>query len=108
MPRLLRTTPNGIGQYFDGQMEIVNGRPTITGKLVREVCASTCTHCGAITQFASMRKFHEHCDICRGCMRPICLRCVGRPCRPQEKEAERQEREQRIHGRIVRDAWGCY
>ena len=108
MPRLLRTSPSGVGQYFDGPMRLADGRASPSGKLVREVCASTCAHCGFITIFASMRKFHEHADICRGCMRAICLKCVGQPCRPQEKEAERVEREARIHNRIVRGTWRCY
>ena len=95
----MRTAPGGVGQYFDGQNR--------AGRLV-EVYASTCAHCGYITEFPSLRTMHEHIDICRGCMRPICLRCAGKPCRPQEKEAERLEREHRIHGRIVRAGWNCY
>lgn len=84
MPKLLRHEPTGVGQYFDGYLE--------AGKLVREVCSSTCSHCGALTEFESRRKMFEHVDVCRGCMKLICLKCVGRPCRTQEAEAEQIER----------------
>jgi hypothetical protein len=41
----------------------------------------------------------DHVDVCRGCMRLICLQCVGQPCRPWEKECERLEREARLRNR---------
>lgn len=68
----------------------------LDGRLVREVHASTCSHCAAITEFPSRREMLDHVDICRGCMRLICLGCVGKPCRPFEREAERVEREARL------------
>lgn len=76
--------PGGIGQYFED------------GVLVQEVYTSTCSHCANITEFPTKRAMLDHVDICRGCMRLICLRCHGKPCRPFEAEAEREEREARL------------
>ena len=50
--------------------------------------SSTCSHCQHITNFESRRKMHESVDVCRGCMKLICLECVGKPCGPYEKVAE--------------------
>lgn len=50
----------------------------------------------------------DHVDICRGCMKLICLACVGQPCRPWEKEAERQEREALLNQRLQVNMWRCY
>lgn len=94
-----RIKPGGIGQYFEG--------PMWTGR-VREVHASSCGHCGRITEFDSRRKMMEHVDVCRGCMRLICLGCVGKPCVPQEAACERVEREAEIERKIAVGSWGCY
>ena len=100
MARLKNFEPGGVGQYFDG--------PLGSGVLVREVYHSTCSHCGHGTEFASKRNMMEHVEMCRGCMRLICLACYGRPCVPQEKEAERQELEARLRSRLEVGRWGCY
>lgn len=100
MPKLLRQEAGGVGQYFDG--------PVDDGVLTREVYASTCSHCTAITEFASRRAMMEYVEVCRGCMKLICLDCAGKPCRPFEKEAERQEREARLRRRIEAAGWRCY
>lgn len=50
----------------------------------------------------------DHVDICRGCMHLICLKCVGKGCRPYEKEAERQEHEFKLRSRIHMQGWSCY
>lgn len=89
MPRLLRTAPGGVGQYFEGHHK--------DGKLIREVHSSTCAHCARLTEFESRRKMFDHVDICRCCMQLICLNCVGKPCITQEREAERIERAVRKH-----------
>lgn len=94
--------PGGVGQYFDGQVGDA-GRT-----MIGEVNASTCAHCAAITEFSSMRNLQEHVDFCRGCMRLICLNCVGKPCDPIEAKAERAELEQRIRDRAHISAWRCY
>jgi len=53
-------------------------------------------------------------DVCRGCMKLICLQCAGKPCRPAEKEVERQEAEYRLAQKIGLPAvfidakWRCY
>src|SRR5580704_4999986 len=86
-----RIKAGGFGEYFDGPMW---QGPSKT------VYASTCNHCGHISEFPSRRKMMEHVDVCRGCMRLICLGCVGMPCVPQEKEAERIENEARLKARI--------
>ena len=94
--------PGGIGQYFEGAI----GDPGRV--LIREVYASTCRHCGEITEFASQRSMMDHVEICRGCMSLICLRCYGQPCVPAEKRAEMMEREAQLRRRLAQDAWGCY
>lgn len=99
MPKGPSIKPGGIGQYFEG--------PMWTGK-VREVCASSCAHCGHITEFESRRKMMEHVSLCFGCMRLTCMGCAGKPCVPQEAECERVEREERLRRRIEQGAWGCY
>jgi hypothetical protein len=64
--------------------------------------ASTCAHCQKVSTFASLRAMHEHVDVCRSCMKLICSDCAGKPCRPWEKEMERQE----ARGRFLRDVTG--
>jgi len=102
MLRYKRQSPGGIGQLFEG------GLPSKGGHLVRETYASTCCHCAHITEISSMRTINDHVVVCRGCMKLICLRCAGQPCRPQEAEAERIEREHRLRSALDRQAWGCY
>lgn len=92
----------GIGQYFEGAIDDP-GRV-----LRREVLASTCSHCAAITEYPSQKRMLEFVDICRGCMRLICLGCVGKPCDPVEAKAERAELETKIRGRVEIGAWRCY
>lgn len=61
--------------------------------------ASTCAHCQRITTFPNLKVMHQYIEVCRSCMRMICLECAGKPCRPWEKEMERQE----ARGRFLRD-----
>jgi hypothetical protein len=70
--------PGGVGTYFncDG---------------VVEVETSTCAHCQRMTDIPSRRKMQDVVDICRGCMKLICLECVGKPCIPIMKRIEAQE-----------------
>ncbi len=79
-----RIRPGSIGQYFDG--------PAWEGKFV-EVHSSTCAHCSRMTEFPSLRVMMEHVDICRSCMKLICLGCVGRGCAPFMKQVEMMEAE---------------
>ena len=79
--------PGGVSEVFDPLGHI-------------EIHSSTCAHCQKISDFSSLRKMHEHVDVCRGCMRLICLECAGKPCRPWEKECERIENEARLRSRI--------
>jgi hypothetical protein len=95
---LINFKAGGVGQYFES--------PDHTGP-VREVYASTCAHCTQITEFARAKDMMNHVEFCRGCMRLICLECYGKPCRPAEAEAERQELEARIRGNVERQAWRC-
>lgn len=53
--------------------------------------ASTCAHCQKVTFIESRRKMTDVVDYCRACDRLICAGCAGKPCRPWEKEMERQE-----------------
>jgi hypothetical protein len=95
MPALVRIKPGGVAEYFEPLG-------------VTTVHCSTCAHCQRQTEFPSMRRIHEHVDVCRGCMKLICLECAGKPCRPYEKELERQEAEFRLQRRIESGGWGCY
>ncbi len=83
----MRIKPGGVSEYFGPQG-------------VTTVHCSTCAHCQRHTEFPSLRKMHEHVDVCRGCMKLICLECAGKPCRPWEKECERQEHEARLKSKI--------
>lgn len=99
MPKLLRFEPGGLSQYFNeygwsGQ--------------VKELYSSTCSHCQRLTEIPSRRTMMDHVEICRGCMRLICLECVGKPCRPYELEAERNEREHELGRKIQIERWRCY
>jgi len=73
-----------------------------------EMFSSTCAHCQHITDFPSKREMYKFVDVCRGCMKLICLGCSGKPCRPWEQECERIEAEERLRARLERDRWGCY
>jgi len=94
--RRQRFQPGGVGEYFD---ELGVGR---------EVYASTCAHCQSITEFPSRRTMMDYVEICRGCMRLICLQCHGKPCRPYEKFVDEQESEFQLQQRLIRDGWRCY
>jgi hypothetical protein len=93
--KLLKSEPGGVNEVFDELGTVTE-------------YASTCSHCQHITQFPSKRKMMEHVDFCRGCMKLICLKCYGLPCRPYEKEADRQEAEFELRRAIERATWGCY
>lgn len=95
MPALVRIKPGGVSEYFDPL-----GTTTVH--------CSTCAHCQRQTEFPSMRKMHEHVDVCRSCMKLICLGCAGKPCRPYEKECERLEAEARLAAKVQARSWGCY
>jgi len=75
----LRFKPGGLSQSFDE-----TGRCT-------EVHSSTCSHCQHITDFPSMKEMHEHVDICRSCMKLVCLGCAGKPCVTWLKQCEIEE-----------------
>ena len=98
MPAQLRFKPGGINQLFD---------PSLPGGEL-ETHASTCSHCQHITEFPSLKRMMDYVEICRGCMKLICLECHGKPCRPFEKEAERQELEYKLRSRVHLQGWGCY
>lgn len=74
----MRLKPGGVGQYFgpEGQVEIET---------------STCAHCNRITDIPNRRKMHEQVDICRSCMKLICLECADKPCTPFMKRVEEAE-----------------
>jgi hypothetical protein len=92
MPKL-RLVPGGINEYVDLR----------TGKTI-QTHSSTCFHCQTLSEFESLRRMFDSVDICRSCMKLICLGCVGKPCMPFEKRAELMELEHRLQ----RQAWGCY
>jgi hypothetical protein len=100
MAKHLNFEPGSVGEYYDG--------PIGDRVLIREVYHSTCFHCGHGTEFPSKRDMMEHVEICRGCMHLICLGCYGKPCTPQEKEAERLEAEARLRARIEGGGFRCY
>jgi hypothetical protein len=43
-----------------------------------------------------MREMHNHVDICRSCMKLVCLHCAGKPCVTWLKQCEIEEA---IHAR---------
>lgn len=86
MPALLRIKPGAVAQYFDG--------PLWTGKIT-EVHSSTCAHCQHQTEFPSLKAMMDHVEVCRSCMKLICLGCYGKPCVPKEKRADIVEAETR-------------
>lgn len=75
----LRFKPGGVGQYFDPEHACV------------EVHSSTCSHCQNMTEFPSMRRMMEFVEICRGCMKLICLECADKPCVTYLKKVEIEE-----------------
>lgn len=89
----VKIKPGGIGQYFN--------EPGQLGS-VREVHHSTCAHCQKGTEFPSMRKMMDYVDICRVCMRLVCLECHDKGvCTPfvkliDEKDAEEERRKTRL------------
>ena len=93
----VRIKPGGVGIYTD---------PAFNSPI--ENHASTCSHCQKITDFPSRKQMMDYVDICRGCMKLICLDCYGKPCMPYEKRVEIQENEHRIRSRIHMQAWRCY
>lgn len=74
--RLLR--PGGEAEY------------TCDGVVTR-VATSTCAHCQHQTEIPSNKKMMEYVDVCRACMKLICLSCYGKPCTPKMREIERAE-----------------
>ena len=73
-----RLKPGGVGQYFGCEGMV-------------EVETSTCAHCQKMTDIPNRRKMQEVVDICRACMKLICLDCAGKPCVPIMKRIEAQE-----------------
>jgi hypothetical protein len=67
---------------------------------------STCAHCQRFAEAATARELREKVDVCRGCMRLICLSCARKPCLPWEKQCEYQERE--YLKRRIEDKLRCY
>ena len=92
----IKVKPGGINFLSDPDLGVVESH------------SSTCSHCQRITDFPSMRRMMEYVEICRGCMKLICLDCIGKGCRPYEKEAERQELEYKLRSRVHLQAWRCY
>lgn len=84
---MLRFKPGGLSQVF-GPLEC------------NSMHSSTCSHCQKITDFPSMKVMQNYVEMCRGCMKLICLDCAGKPCRPWEKECERLENEQRLRSKL--------
>ena len=83
--------PGSIGQLF------------MPGESTLEVHSSTCAHCQYITEIPSMRKMHEHVDVCRNCMKLICLRCAGKPCFPWMKIVDYMESRDAAKHNMLKD-----
>lgn len=80
---------------------------------VKTVYSSTCSHCQHGTDFPSKRNMMDYVEICRGCMRLICLECYdklckGEPCETYEQKTDRKEAEEDLHRKLVREGWRCY
>ena len=76
--------PGSVGLLFDPETGLV------------ETHCSVCSHCQRISEFPSLRKMHEHVDVCRTCMKLVCLECAGKPCLPWEKQVEYMEARDRL------------
>lgn len=62
----------------------------MTGR--RECDTFTCSHCQQVVAVKPTMKVDEIGDICHGCMKMICRRCVVmRTCDPIDKKLERAE-----------------
>ena len=96
MSRLLQFQPGGVNFNHHPDRGVIEGY------------SSTCSHCQHITDFPSKRVMMDYVDICRGCMKLICLNCYGKPCLPYEKQVDQQELEQKIRSRIHMQGWRCY
>lgn len=92
--------PGSFSEVWDGWVG--------DGYLVKTSYSSTCSHCQRGTDFPSMKRMTDYVDICRGCMKLICLQCVGKPCVPFEKQCEIDEAEYRLRKRLELDSWKCY
>jgi hypothetical protein len=100
MPRLLRFEAGGIGEYYEGLR-------TQGGKLVKTVYTSTCSHCGHHSEWETRKRMMDHVEICRRCMRLICLGCYGKPCKTQEQWAEEVELNERLGSRAPEWMFGA-
>jgi hypothetical protein len=81
-----RIKPGGIGTSFN--CDVPNGEV--------EVETSTCAHCQNVTDIPNRRTMMDKVDVCRNCMRLICLSCVGKPCVPWLKKLEIMEARSRM------------
>jgi len=91
-----RIKPGGLNYHSDPVLGVIESH------------SSTCSHCQRITDFPSMREMMNYVEVCRGCMKLICLDCIGKPCLPYEKRAEQEETAYKIKSRVHLQAWRCY
>jgi hypothetical protein len=94
MPQKIK--PGGVNFQWDPVLGVV------------ESYSSTCSHCQKITDFPSKREMMNYVELCRGCMKLICLNCVGKPCIPYEKQCEIEENTAKLRERIHMQGWKCY
>lgn len=85
----------GYAQIFfpDGKRESVadlNGtKVRLTGPLF-ESSTFTCVHCNSVVHVPP-RADVNFVGMCRSCMKPVCQKCSGQPCRPWEEAMQRSE-----------------
>ena len=58
----------------------------------RTIATSVCAHCQSITEIPNTRQMHGYVDVCRKCMKLICLNCSNKDCIPAERWAEIAEK----------------
>ncbi len=58
---------------------------------IRECDTHTCNHCQQLVHVRPNKRIEEVGDICRGCMKVICLNCAGRGCTPFLKQLDIME-----------------
>lgn len=58
---------------------------------IKECDTHTCAHCQKLVFTPPNKKIEEVGDFCRGCMKVICLNCVGKGCTPFLKKIELEE-----------------
>jgi len=86
--------PQGYSEIISPEQDIVNldhiRRELISpGTAKFDTC--TCFHCNSIFHVSARMRPEDIGGLCKTCMRPICPKCLDKPCTPWEKQMEQLE-----------------